>query len=83
MAVDYELFIGQLRDPKADHLREKLSTFLVDFKQRASTMSLSNQRKAISSFMTGIVQDSEAHLAFLSAQNDYDEENVIEGWEKV
>ncbi|KAJ3306727.1 hypothetical protein HDV03_004358 [Kappamyces sp. JEL0829] len=86
MAVDYESFIACLKKEEAEILKQKLSNFVVDFKQRSSHgANLSTKRKLIAAFLAQIVADSDKHLAFVSPDETqaFDEENVSEGWEKL
>jgi hypothetical protein len=52
------------------------------FRQNAKTVQ--QQRKLISSFIASIVQDSHQHIVFIDPiTQEYDEEHVAEGWEKL
>jgi hypothetical protein len=86
MAVDYEAFIACLKKPEAEILKQKLSHFILDFKQRSQHgANLSTKRKLLTAFLSSILRDSDKHLIF-TLQDDtqfYDVENVAEGWEKV
>jgi hypothetical protein len=78
----YESFTRLLRKDEGQVLRDKLTAFLMSFRQQHKLLSLAQQRRQIAAFMASIGQDSNNHICFMQDGN-FDKELVREGWEKL
>lgn len=73
----YEDFIIMLRQDEGQVLRDKLTAFLVNFREQHKMLSLAQQRRQIAAFLASIGTDSNNHLCFMKEGN-FDKEMVSE-----